>query len=268
MPLPAFAALASPAGVAAVALVIGERDGLPLDRVLAAAWRQSRAPRRLVTAPEGVPAQPAWAAPPGPQPPPPAVLAPLWWHIGPDGVIGLGSAWRRHGRGGVDGQLRAAQPGRAGRPGRRLRPVAELADRPGADPHPGQAGRPVRRRGGAARGRPGPAAPGPGAGRPGARRVPGGPGRRAGRAHPAGAAHRARARPRRRPGRRHRRRACPPARRRGSPAAVRRRPSGPGAGRRAGHRPARRLRRPRRAAPAGGRLALPGQPVTSAGRPA
>ena len=92
MPLPAFAALASPAGLAAVALVTGERDGLPLDRLLMAAWRQRRAPRRLVTAPEGVPGPPAWTAPPSPPAPPPAVLAPLWQHIAPDGVIGLGSA--------------------------------------------------------------------------------------------------------------------------------------------------------------------------------
>jgi hypothetical protein len=65
LPLPAFAALASPVSLAATALVIGERDGLPLDRLLLAAWRQRRAPRRLVTAPEGVPAPPAWAAVPG-----------------------------------------------------------------------------------------------------------------------------------------------------------------------------------------------------------
>ena len=155
-----------------------------------AAWRQRRAPRRLVTAPEGIPAPPAWAAPPGPQPPPPAVLAPLWRHVAPDGVIGLGSAGAAAVAAVSDGQLRAAQPRRAGRPRRRLRPVAELAHRPGADPGPGRAGRPVRRRGRAARRRPGPAAPGPGTGRPGARRVPGGPGRRAGRAHPPGAAHR------------------------------------------------------------------------------
>ena len=124
LPLPAFAALAAPVGLTATALVIGKRDGLPLDRLLAAAWRQRRAPRRLVTAPEGIPAPPAWAAPPGPQLPPPAVLAPLWRHIAPDGC----SAWaarRRHGRGGIDGQLRAAQPGRAGRADRRVRPVAE-----------------------------------------------------------------------------------------------------------------------------------------------
>ncbi len=92
MPLPALAALASPVGLAAAALVIGERDGLPLDRLLLAAWRQRRAPRRLVTAPEGIPDPPAWTALPGPPAPPPAVLAPLWRHIAPDGVIGLGSA--------------------------------------------------------------------------------------------------------------------------------------------------------------------------------
>ena len=37
MPLPAFAALATPVGLIATALVIGERDGLPLDRLLLAA---------------------------------------------------------------------------------------------------------------------------------------------------------------------------------------------------------------------------------------
>ncbi len=91
LPLPAFAVLAAPVAVAATALVIGERDGLSLDRLLAAAWRQARSPRRLVTAPEGIPAAPAWAAPPDPPPPAPALLAPLWRHIAGDGVIGLDS---------------------------------------------------------------------------------------------------------------------------------------------------------------------------------
>ena len=63
LPLPAFAVLAVPAGLAATALVIGERDGLPLDRLLAAAWRQARSPRRLVTAPEGIAAPSANAEP-------------------------------------------------------------------------------------------------------------------------------------------------------------------------------------------------------------
>ena len=53
--LPEFAALAAPIALAAVALVIGVRDGLTLDRLLAAAWRHARSPRRLVPAPEGVP---------------------------------------------------------------------------------------------------------------------------------------------------------------------------------------------------------------------
>ena len=91
MPLPAFAALAAPVALAAVALVIGERDGLPLDRLLLAAWRHARSPRRLVTAPEGIPAPPAWAPAPGPQAPPPAALPPLWLDVSGDGVISLGA---------------------------------------------------------------------------------------------------------------------------------------------------------------------------------
>ena len=91
MPLPAFAALAAPVALAAAVLVIGERDGLPLDRLLAAAWRQARSPRRLVTAPEGIPAPPAWARAAGPAAPPPAPLPPLWLDVSPDGVISLGA---------------------------------------------------------------------------------------------------------------------------------------------------------------------------------
>jgi hypothetical protein len=90
LPLPAFAVLASPVGLAATALVVGERDGLPLDRLLAAAWRQARSPRRLVTAPEGVRAAPGWVIPPGPRLAAPAPLAPLWPQISADGLIGLG----------------------------------------------------------------------------------------------------------------------------------------------------------------------------------
>jgi hypothetical protein len=91
MPLPAFAALAAPVALAAIALVVVERDGLPLDRLLLAAWRQARSPRRLVTAPEGIPAPPAWAPAPGRQAPPPAPLPPLWLDVSPDGVISLGA---------------------------------------------------------------------------------------------------------------------------------------------------------------------------------
>ena len=60
---PVFAVLAAPLAVAAAALVMGQRDGLMLDRLLIAAWRHARSPRRLVTAPGGIPAAPAWAGP-------------------------------------------------------------------------------------------------------------------------------------------------------------------------------------------------------------
>ena len=63
VPLPVLAALAAPVAVAAAALVIGQRDGLSLDRLLIAAWRQARSPRRFVIAPGGIPAPPAWASP-------------------------------------------------------------------------------------------------------------------------------------------------------------------------------------------------------------
>jgi hypothetical protein len=92
MPLPAFAALATPVALAAIALVITVRDGLPLDRLLLAAWRQARSPRRLVSAPEGIPAPPGWAPAAGPQAPPPAPLPPPWLDVSPDGVISLGAA--------------------------------------------------------------------------------------------------------------------------------------------------------------------------------
>ena len=92
MPLPVFAALAAPVAVAAAALAIGQRDGLTLDRLLAAAWRQARSPRRMVAAPEGVPAVPDWVAPGLARQagPPPAVVTPPWQALAPDGVIGLG----------------------------------------------------------------------------------------------------------------------------------------------------------------------------------
>ena len=44
LPLPVFAVLAAPVAVIATALAIGQRDGLTLDRLLAAAWRQAHSP--------------------------------------------------------------------------------------------------------------------------------------------------------------------------------------------------------------------------------
>jgi hypothetical protein len=90
--LPVFAVMAAPLAVAAAALVIGQRDGLSLDRLLIAAWRQARSPRRLVTAPSGIPAPPAWASPhmARQQGGPPAPLDPLYRAVTAEGVIGLG----------------------------------------------------------------------------------------------------------------------------------------------------------------------------------
>jgi hypothetical protein len=58
-----FAGAAVPVGVAAVMLALGRRDGLSLDRWLAAGLRQARAPHRLVPAPEGIHPPPAWVSP-------------------------------------------------------------------------------------------------------------------------------------------------------------------------------------------------------------
>ena len=60
MPLAAFAGAAAPAALAVVMLALGRRDGLPLDRLAAAALRQARSPRRMVPAPEGVHPPPRW----------------------------------------------------------------------------------------------------------------------------------------------------------------------------------------------------------------
>ena len=89
---PVFAVLAAPVAVAAAALVTGQRDGLTLDRLLIAGWRHARSPRRLVTAPGGILAAPAWAGPElaRRQGGPPAPLEPLYRAVTGDGVIGLG----------------------------------------------------------------------------------------------------------------------------------------------------------------------------------
>ncbi|KPM57002.1 hypothetical protein ACG83_04115 [Frankia sp. R43] len=62
LPLPVFALLAVPVAVLAGVLVLGQRDGLSLDRLLMAAIRQRTSPRHRINAPEGVVAPPAWLA--------------------------------------------------------------------------------------------------------------------------------------------------------------------------------------------------------------
>ena len=85
------AGAATPPAVTTVVVALGRRDGLSLDRWLIAGLRQARSPRRLVPAPEGVPAPPAWIAPPAPAR---ARLLPAPLHlpadaISPDGTISL-----------------------------------------------------------------------------------------------------------------------------------------------------------------------------------
>ena len=90
--LPVFAVMAAPVAVAAAALVMGQRDGLSLDRLLIAAWRHARSPQRLITAPGGIPAPPPWVSQhlASQQGAPPAPLEPLYRAVTNDGVIGLG----------------------------------------------------------------------------------------------------------------------------------------------------------------------------------
>lgn len=90
LPLPVFAVIAFPFGAITTALALGRRDGLSLDRLMLAAIRQTRAPRKLVLAPEDVAAPPAWVDAGQPM----ALPAPLRLPVGAisaDGVINLGA---------------------------------------------------------------------------------------------------------------------------------------------------------------------------------
>jgi hypothetical protein len=62
LPLAVFALLAVPVAAVAGILVLGQRDGLSLDRLLVAAIRQRTSPRHRINAPEGVVPPPAWLA--------------------------------------------------------------------------------------------------------------------------------------------------------------------------------------------------------------
>jgi hypothetical protein len=92
LPAPVAVALAVPVGAAGAALALGRRDGVSADRLAVAAWRQRRAPRRRVLAPEGVPPAPAWTATAagggGPDPVPLGLPA---RRVDGDGVVDLGA---------------------------------------------------------------------------------------------------------------------------------------------------------------------------------
>uniref|UniRef100_UPI001EF72B8A PrgI family protein n=1 Tax=Frankia sp. Cj3 TaxID=2880976 RepID=UPI001EF72B8A len=62
LPLPVFVLLAGPIAAVAGVVVLGQRDGLSLDRLLIAAIRQRTSPRQRINAPEGVVPPLAWLA--------------------------------------------------------------------------------------------------------------------------------------------------------------------------------------------------------------
>lgn len=95
LPLPVFVAAALPIAVVAVLLAVGQRDGLPLDRLVLAALQQRATPRQQVTAPEGIHPAPAWlveraVVEPGAAPTAPAPLSLPAESVGETGVIDLG----------------------------------------------------------------------------------------------------------------------------------------------------------------------------------
>jgi hypothetical protein len=62
VPVPVFLALAIPIGASAAVLALGQREGISLDRLLLAAFRQRGAPRQRLAAPESAHPAPAWLA--------------------------------------------------------------------------------------------------------------------------------------------------------------------------------------------------------------
>ncbi|MEU6142393.1 PrgI family protein [Streptomyces sp. NPDC047081] len=92
----AYAALVIPIAGAVAALVLGQREGIGLDRFLAAALLHSRSPKRRVYAPEGIAPLPSvvpdrWARAAGP---PPAAMDMPYDGITADGVLDLGTEGR------------------------------------------------------------------------------------------------------------------------------------------------------------------------------
>ncbi|MFC0861711.1 PrgI family protein [Sphaerimonospora cavernae] len=88
VPLVICAAVALPVAVAGILLAVAQHDGVPLDRYLLAVARHLRSPKRLVSAPQEVPAPPAWiGVKPGPLPAP--LRLPVRGVAG-DGLIDLG----------------------------------------------------------------------------------------------------------------------------------------------------------------------------------
>lgn len=87
-----YAVFAVPAAGAAIALAVGRIEGIGAERFLISGFRHWRAPHRLVTAPNGVPAPPAsLARAAGPTPAP--LRLPIV-DLGDDGTLDLGADGR------------------------------------------------------------------------------------------------------------------------------------------------------------------------------
>jgi len=92
VPPAAYGAVAIPVAAVAALLALGRMEGVPADRWVIAAWRHRRSSRRLVPAPEGVPAIPGFLAKAAGSHPP-ALPAPLRLPlagIDASGVLDLG----------------------------------------------------------------------------------------------------------------------------------------------------------------------------------
>ena len=89
IPAVAYGAAAIPLGAVAAMLALGRFEGVAADRWVSSAWRHHRAPHRLVPAPDGVPAAPAFLrAPPGPVP---AALRLPVAGVSAEGIVDLGA---------------------------------------------------------------------------------------------------------------------------------------------------------------------------------
>jgi hypothetical protein len=88
LPLPVAAGLAAPPLLVGVALALGRRDGVSLDRLALAAVAQRLGPRRLVPAPDGVIPPAAWHTSATGRTP--AAMRPPAHGLGGDGVVDLG----------------------------------------------------------------------------------------------------------------------------------------------------------------------------------
>jgi hypothetical protein len=89
LPLPVAAGLAAPPLLVGVALALGRRDGVPLDRLALAAAAQRLGPRRLVPAPDGVIPPAAWHT--GATGRTPAAMRSPVQRLGADGLVNLGA---------------------------------------------------------------------------------------------------------------------------------------------------------------------------------